>query len=104
MVFPPVPAAWEYDPGLFSAEAFLIVIKTGNMPGFAVWLFDGTAAASWSGLWNSAWKNNAPGECCSDISHFGIYATGAVVPEPGTLVLFGIGLIGTGFARRKAVR
>ena len=46
---------WEYDPSLFSADSFLIVLKAGNSPGFGVWLFDGMDASSFSGDWSVAW-------------------------------------------------
>lgn len=77
---------WEYDPLLFSADSFLIVLKAANNPGFAVWLFEGSDASSFSGDWSVAW-----GE---DLSHLSIYAKDIDmrVPEPGTLGLLGLGL------------
>lgn len=107
---------WSYNSSLFSADAFLIVIKAANSPGFAAWLFDGTSATSDMGTWLIAWIANGDGVgcvqsavdpnnvSCPDISHFAIYAKNARVPEPATAALFGLGLIGFGLARRRKIK
>lgn len=85
---------WAYDPALFDPDSFLIVLKAANSPGFAAWLFDGAAAASFSGGWSVAWKK--------DLSHLSIYAKdGVTISEPASLALFGFGLLGLGLARRR---
>jgi hypothetical protein len=84
---------WEYDPSLFSADAFLIVLKAANAPGHAVWLFEGADASSFSGDWSVAWNK--------DLSHLSIYANGVSVPEPSILGLLGLGLVLIGVFRRK---
>lgn len=73
---------WSYDSSLFSADAFIIVIKAANSPGFAAWLFDGSSATSDMGTWLIAWVANGDGAgciqlsvdssdfSCPDISHF----------------------------------
>ena len=105
---------WSYDPSLFSADAFIIVIKAANSPGWAAYLFDTHSDSSW-GEWLVAWgdvKNGIVSYClgadatvnCKDISHLSIYANGGVlVSEPGTLALLGLGLIALGIARRRRV-
>ena len=105
---------WSYDGSLFSAEAFIIVIKAANSPGWAAWLFD-THSDSTSGDWLVAWIANG-GPCsqssipaeptgnCADISHLSIYAKiGTTVPEPATAALLGLSLIGFGLARRRKI-
>ena len=80
---------WSYDSSLFSADAFIIVIKAANSPGFAAWLFDGASATSDMGTWLIAWIGNGDGAgciqstvdasdfSCPDISHLSIYAKNA---------------------------
>jgi hypothetical protein len=88
-----VSGTWEYDPSLFEADAFLIVLKAAHSPGYGVWLFDGADASSFSGNWSVAWNK--------DLSHMSIYAENASVPEPSTLGLLGLGLVSIGFFRRR---
>lgn len=109
---------WSYDQGLFSAEAFIVVLKASNDPGWAAWLFEGDDAASFWGDWAVGWRANqfacdghtnvdgsAGSGDCADISHLTIYASKFTtrVPEPAPLALLGIGLIGIGVARKKGL-
>ncbi|GBF30086.1 hypothetical protein MnTg04_00022 [bacterium MnTg04] len=38
---PASSGTWSYDSSLFAADAFVIVIKAANTPGWAAWLFEG---------------------------------------------------------------
>ena len=84
---------WSYDSTKFTAGAFLLVVKAASDPGYAVWIFDGTAAASDMGTWLVSWGHG--------ISHLAIYANNFTVPTPGTLALLGLGFVGLGVARRR---
>lgn len=108
---------WSYDAGLFTADAFIVVLKAANSPGWAAWLFDGPDAASSWGEWAVGWRANrsacsghtnldgsAGSGGCADISHLTIFASGdsTRVPAPAPLALLGIGLIGLSLARKRA--
>ncbi len=99
---------WSIDPSKFDPDAFLIVLKASSTPGFAVWLFDGTAANSTNGTWRVAWSANANPQNTNpaDLSHLSIYAKldgipPQQIPEPGILALLGTGLLGATLVGRR---
>ena len=78
-------------------DATHFLVKDGNHN--PVWyLFD---IAGWNGIEDIQLSNFWPAQ--GAISHVSIFGGGQPtdVPEPGTLALFGLGLAGLGFARRK---
>lgn len=86
-----IGGTWSFNPGQ-NFEAFAIVIKAANNPGWAAYLFDGAAAASYSGEWIVPWKKG--------LSHLTVYARigdsqePAPVPEPGSWAMLLLGLAG----------
>jgi hypothetical protein len=71
--------------------------QAGAESGWIDWSFTAAAAGSYTlvyGVMNTA-DGGGPNQT------FGYFDAASVVPEPGTLALFGIGLIGMGLTRRR---
>ncbi len=85
---------WSFNPDI-ELDSFIIVLKAANAPGWAAYQFTGSDASSYYGDWSVAWGR--------DLSHFSIYAENFYqeIPEPGLLMLFGLGLAASGFSLRK---
>ena len=60
MTSPSSTGCWSFDSDLFQADAFIIVLKAANSPGWAAWLFDGASAASDFGAGQSHGLRTAP--------------------------------------------
>lgn len=87
----PMDALIYLNSGAGMLTANWLMVKDGNNS--PVWyLFD---ISGWDGISDITLTGFWPGP--GAISHVGIYA----VPEPGTLALFGIGLLGAALSRRK---
>jgi hypothetical protein len=91
--------SWSVDAAKFAPYGdFLISLKAASNPGYAVWLFSGSDAASTSGTWSIAWDK--------DLSHLSIYAKKSdtpVVPLPaaGWMLIAGVGGLVAMRRRRK---
>ncbi len=82
----------------FGAGAIAFKFGTGNQPDswFVYELQDGVTSGDWSFI-------NVFGRG-GGLSHINLYATSAVVSEPATLALLGLGLMGFALTRRRAQR
>jgi hypothetical protein len=100
-------ALWAYDFGDDTPALFLI--KTGNHVTLAggttvydTFLFSNTTGLSWGVIDLGVFGRNRGSIEIAMVSHVGAtIATTTDVPEPGTLALLGLGLMGLGVARRK---
>ncbi len=93
------PGTWSFDMGALGGNPFLIVLKKANNPGYAVWLFEGTAADSYFGSFSIAWRNT------SDASHISIYSSSTLttmpLPAGGILLVTALGGFGIAARRRR---
>jgi hypothetical protein len=80
-------------------QELIIVLKQSTLWG--AWYFN---VSSNAGTWSTTWVYpNGGGGQAGGLSHGFALGRGTreEVPEPGTLALFGLGMLGLGFARRR---
>jgi hypothetical protein len=89
----------EWSGALAGYSELIIVLKQSTLWG--AWYFDVSSnAGTWSTAWDFLNGNDGQG---GGLSHGFALGRGTVtnVPEPGTLALFGLGMLGFGLARRR---
>jgi hypothetical protein len=89
----------EYDGGYLNTGALWLVVKDGQSNDPAWYVFD---ISSWDGLMDIHVEGLFAGG--GSISNVQIFGPESSVPEPGTLLLLGMGLLGIGArSRMKAI-
>ena len=89
----------EWTGGDFISDNPFLLVKDGNQNP-AWYLFDlGTLALDWTGMEDLVLTDFWPGN--GAISHVALYGGSTPVPEPATMLLFGLGLLGIAGLGRK---
>lgn len=98
-----LPDTWSFSGDTSSWTSYFIITKAGSNPGWAGYYFDMPTlnGDAFEGTWQIPWSNGNS-DTPTELSHMSIFSLkGVQVSEPGTLALFGLGMLGLGLARRK---